>query len=347
MNWLKKWIFWPLCIGLLALPAGAETVRGLYGAQVVAADRSAEALASASREALAQVLVKVSGSPAVLEYPDIAAALTRARGYVRQYSYLAREPEGVGVRFEFDPASITSLVTDAGAPLWTANRPVVLVWLVVDDPDGPRFVARDSEPQVTAALLEAFARRGVPVQLPLLDLADATAVRADEVWRGSLPAVELASRRYDRQDILVGRLSFDAEAQAAGDWRYLSRTGRQEVAVEPGGESRFMDAGVGLVAEAMAARYAVAATGEEAEGILMSVVGVESYSEYAAVVSWLERVELVDHANVVRVLPDRIQLRLVTRADAEQMAGILRLNPRFQPVPSGDINEELSYQWQN
>ena len=338
-----------LTLLLAAAPLTAETVRDLYTAEVTATGRTQQALGVASREALAQVLVKVSGTAAVLGYPSIKSALGNSRDYIQQYAFLAEDPagEGVGVRIEFDGTSVTELVTAAGAPLWTANRPVVLAWLVANDAGGPHFVNRDSGPELTAALLTAFSRRGVPVQIPLFDLADATALRVDEVWRLSEPAVELASRRYEREDILVGRLRVSGEELVEGEWSYLAAAGRRDRKVAPVSVAEFMDAGVALVADDMAARFAVAPTEVGAEGILMSVTGIRSYADYAAVVSWLERVELIERANVERVQGDRIQLRLVAQADAEQLAGIIRLNEQFVPAPSGDVNEQLSYRGQN
>ena len=62
----------------------AEMVRDLYKAQVPVAGQNQDALAVASREAMAQVLVKVSGSRAVLDYPEVKSALGGARRQVQQ-----------------------------------------------------------------------------------------------------------------------------------------------------------------------------------------------------------------------------------------------------------------------
>ena len=339
---------WLFVVLLAAMASRAETVRDLYSAEVVASDRGQQAVSVASREALEQVLVKVSGSAAVLGYPPVKQALGRSRNYVQQYAFLGKDTagEGVGMRFEFDGTAVTELVTEAGAPLWTANRPVVLVWLVIEDEGGARFVNRGTEPAVTEALQGAFFRRGVPMQLPLFDLADATTLRVEEVLRLSEPAVQLASRRYEREDILVGRMFPAEDGAMQGQWSYLRRSGRLDRSVPPLLAARFMDAGVSLVADDMASRYAVSPT-EGETGILITVSGIRSYGDYAAVVTWLERVELIERANVVQVQGDRVRLRLVAQADPEQLAGIIRLNQRLVPAPSGDIDAQLSYRWQN
>ena len=152
--------------------AEAEFVRDLYSAEVPVAGRQQAALDAASRDAMAQVLVKLSGSEEVLAFPEVKTALSRSRGYVQQYAYRGGQGDTpLTASFEFDGNVMTRIITDAGAPLWTANRPLVLVWLVVEDGSGRYFVNQESAPELADELLKAFNRRGVPVQLPLFDLA--------------------------------------------------------------------------------------------------------------------------------------------------------------------------------
>jgi hypothetical protein len=335
---------------MLAAPLAprAEIVRGLYSAEVPVADQSAQALSRASRVALAEVLVKVSGSSDVLQYPVIKAALPEARAHVQQYAYRqAREPGGqLSVRLEFDDSYVTRLVTTAGAPLWTANRPVVLVWLVVED-GGPRyFVSQESAPELAQQLLQAFARRGVPARLPLYDLADAAALNTEEAWRLYAPALQAASGRYDVEDVLAGRAAALTSGEVVGDWSYFDGVSRSDRSFTAPDTEAFMRSGVSIVAEKLAARYAVAPSGAAEGGIRMSVVGVSTYSDYANIVAWLEGLELIDHANVERVEGDTLELRLHAQADAGQLAAIIELNQRLVPQPVAASENVLNYQWQ-
>jgi hypothetical protein len=109
----------------------------------------------------------------------------------------------------------------------------------------------------------------------------------------------------------------------------------------------FLGEGIALVAEEMAGRYAVAASGVDLGGISMSVAGVEGYSDYAKIVAWLEGLELIEHANVEFIRGDEIQLRLIAQADADQLREIIELNRRLQPLVSIAGGDQLIYQWQN
>ncbi len=336
-----------LSLLLLLLPALAlaDTVQGLYSARVPVVDRSSEALASAASDALGQVLVKVSGSEEALDNPLVIKALPEARSHVQQYGY-ERDGEGLVARFEFDASYVTRLVTQAGLPLWTANRPRVLVWLVVEEAGQRQFVSLDGTPALAQELLREFEQRGVPAQLPLFDLVDATALSPEAAWALDGNAVLAASRRYDVQNVLTGRVVSTTAGSWLGDWSFLFdgyRLDRSANAPESRGFSR---QGVALAAETMAERYAVAPSGGSEGLIMISVTGVNDFRAYAAIVNWLEGLELVEHANVQRVSGDRLELALVSLAGADDLARLIALNPRFEPV-AGTLPGQLEYRWQN
>ncbi|MEZ5504151.1 MAG: DUF2066 domain-containing protein [Halioglobus sp.] len=343
------WCSW--LVLLVALSVTADTVEDLQAATVPVADQGAPALAGAAREALAEVLVKVSGTRELLQNPTIVEALADARNHVQQYAYVSGKApgEGLSVRFEFDAGYIRDLVTRAGAPLWTANRPLVLAWVVVEDEQGRHFINWESTPEQAQLLADEFSRRGVPVQLPVFDLVDTAAVAPEDVWRLDAGAVQAASTRYNVQDVVVARLASPAGAQATGDWSYLYQDRRVNSSVTAPDLQAFLRDGVNVVAATMSARYAVAPTAAVDGGVRMSVAGVSSYTDYAAIVSWLEGLELVQYANLERVQGDRIELRLQAQADAAQLAAIIELNNRFEllPLPVSGSTAQLNYQWRN
>ena len=339
----------PIVVALLLLPifgVQAEVVNDLHSAEVPVADRSQAALNSASRDGLAQVLVKVSGSTDVLSYPAIKSAMPQARSYVQQYAYAVGRDNTLMAKFEFNDTVIAGLLRNAGAPLWTANRPPVLAWVVVETPTGRQFLGPDTDPDLTEELRAAFFRRGVPVQLPLFDLADSAALSTSLAWQQDTDALKAASARYGVDDILAGRVVVLTTGSWAGDWAYLGERNRIDRSISANSAEDFLQAGVNTVAEDMASRYAVSPSGVSAVGIVMSVSGVNSYADYAGVVSWLEGLELIEHANVELISGDQMQLRLVAQADSAQLASIIELNDKLVPLPVPQRDGELAYRWQ-
>jgi len=340
---------WAFLAMLAAGAVRAEMVRNLHAATVPVADQGSKALAAASREALAEVLVKVTGSQQVLRNPAIAEALSQARGNVQQYAYVRGQPpeRALLVTIEFDSTYVTDLVRHAGAPLWTANRPVVLAWVVIEGEGGRYFINRDNSPEQAQLLLDEFARRGVPVQIPVFDLTDMGALDTEEAWRLDANAIVSASARYDVEDILAGRLANLGSGESVGDWSYFHGGERVNRSATVPDLQSFLHTGVSMVADEMAARYAMLPS-EGGEGEMrMVVMGVSSYADYAAIVRFLEDLELVESANIQRIQGQRIELVLHTAVDATQLATLIELNSRLSPMPADGSNAQLNYQWQN
>ncbi|GAB3310319.1 DUF2066 domain-containing protein [Haliea atlantica] len=335
---------WLLLAASLPLRA-AEQVQDLYASAVAVADRGAPALEEAARQALEEVLIKTSGSDSALAAPAVEAALQRARELMLQYSYVRLDGgDGLAARIEFDPPQIRALLAEAGAPLWTANRPTVLIWLVEETPDGRRFVTRENNPALAEALIRGFQRRGVPARFPLLDLADTAALPADMAWQLPASRLQSAAARYGVNDLLAGRLATVSAGDYLGDLVYLSSAGRVGRAVSPGSPEALAAAGVDLVVEALAARYAVAASSAAADAVLLEVSGVQSYADYAALLNWIEGLELVARVDVTAVAGEQLELRLHSGASVESLADILGLNANLVAAAAPEPGR-LSYRW--
>jgi hypothetical protein len=78
----------------------------------------------------------------------------------------------------------------------------------------------------------------------------------------------------------------------------------------------------------------------------MSVIGVFTYSEYAAIASWLEDLELVEEVIIKEIQGDRVRFRLRAQTDAEQLSSIIELNENLLLVPTTESDAVLSYRWQ-
>lgn len=341
-----------LTVVLLSVSAAvsAVVVDNLHRALVDVEDHGSRQLSRATREGLAQVLVKVSGDRAVLQYDAVKRALGQSQKYMQRYQYLRPEGGGLKLQMHFDPRLVNDLLRDAGAPLWTANRPPVLIWLVAEDGGGRHFVNRDSNPVLMAALTEQLERRGVPAVFPLYDLEDTVSVSLHDLWQLDRLAVGRASQRYGVANILVGRVTSLPGERWMGDWVYLSNQDSSEDSYYGRPTADFSARAVDLVADSMAARFAVAGEGGS-EPVLVRVDAITSYSDYRRVLEVLESIELVDSAWPAYLEGESVVFRLSARADAAQLERIIALDRRLQPLDSvvplerGPLNLELGYQW--
>jgi hypothetical protein len=332
---------------LLAPLAAARVVDGLYSARIPVADRSDATLSRAVREGMSEVLVKVTGSRQALELPRLQQAVADARRLLQQYSYeSSADGESLRVDLRFDSNAVRALVIESGAPLWTANRPPVLVWLVVDDTAGRHLAGGEAWPGLRDSLRDAFARRGVPLLLPVLDGEDLRDIAPGQAWRQSLPALVQASRRYPAELVLLGRAAALSDGRWLGDW-LLYDGARRDRAVTADAMPDFIAAGVDMVADVVAGRFALASSageGGDSAGRI-EVRGVRDFDDYAAIVAWLESLELIESADLEWLQEDRLSLRLKAQTDLQSLRPLIELNDRLRPTAQVGEQDALVYSW--
>ena len=182
----------------------------LYSVRVAVEDQSAAARYGALQEGLRQVLVKITGNSR-LDRDVLPRANRELEDLVSEYLYQpALEPEfhdtGVDLVARFMPGAVDRIVRTAGLPVWPASRPRVLVWLVADSADGPRYLSAAQIPEIERALLGTFAERAVVSRQPLLDLEDQFALPPEEAWSLQPELLQEASQRYSAPVVLLLRL---------------------------------------------------------------------------------------------------------------------------------------------
>jgi hypothetical protein len=338
---------------LLLTPALAYpvVVQNLYRANVPVEDHSSAQLQRATSAGLAQVLVKLSGTESVLSNPTVQEALGQARRYMQRYQYLRQDDDSLRLEIHYDDQLVTDLVTGAQQPLWTANRPPLLVWLVVDDGRGRHFATAETDPELIAALTPELERRGVPAVFPLYDLEDALALQVHDLWSMDALSILKASRRYDVGNVLAGRMTAVSDGRWMGDWLYLY--GKQESSTSFYGRepAEISALAVDMVADLMAARYAVAPGAAQAAPVLIQVDALDDYRAYRQVLAYLQGIELVEAVWPAFMEDGSIVFRLTAQADAEQLERIIALNRRLQrldeprPLTHGPLNTGLAYRW--
>ncbi|BFM06614.1 DUF2066 domain-containing protein [Halioxenophilus aromaticivorans] len=159
-----------LSVWLAASHASAETRLDLYSAKVEIADRTAATRGRVLSQALAQVLVKVTGSRLYLENPLVVEALEQSSRYLQAYSYTTLPPNITYLQARFGPSTINNLLSEADIPVWPANRPEVLVWLVMKDyQTGTALITPESftDPESPLAMLQQLQESATAVGLPI------------------------------------------------------------------------------------------------------------------------------------------------------------------------------------
>ncbi|MCW8194331.1 DUF2066 domain-containing protein [Proteobacteria bacterium 005FR1] len=354
-------LFAGLLLSLLWVPALAQQV-DLYRADMLVTDQSQRERTQAAVDGLAEVVVRASGQPQVLEDPQVIEALRDASKYLVEWRY-ENSDEMLEINGKQVPAwrlvlrysgnAIEKLLRDLRLPIWPANRPSMVVWLMVDDGNSRSRVSSSNRPDVLKYAQASAKRRGIPLVKPLMDLEDQVALSADALWSLDQETIERASERYSADSILVGRLTETSQGQWRAGWLLIHR-GRSNVFDSTGVELQDVVAtGIDQVANHFFQLYGITPSAVSSEALLLQVDGVEDFASYSRFMSYLQSLAVIRRYDLVAVRGGSVLLYVYLQGELGLLRDALALDERLLPVADlsanglspGNPANPLRYRW--
>ncbi|MDE2199721.1 MAG: DUF2066 domain-containing protein [Rhodospirillales bacterium] len=171
----------PMIALLLALPAAPAAAQTLYGAQTIVSGTVPATRGAGLAACLADVLVKVSGNPALRGDPRVAALGAQAGAMATDFAYIDRmsdEPhhDEQGSRdrpftlvAHFAPARIAAALRALGEHPWQGPRPDLAMHITIHDRADtyPLTADADAGERQREALLAAADRYALHIVLPV------------------------------------------------------------------------------------------------------------------------------------------------------------------------------------
>jgi hypothetical protein len=296
----------------------------LYTAQVPFDQTANNARARAYEAALADVLLRVSGSELSNDPDRIDLLFPEPAAYVIQF----RPGDDDTLWVSFDGEAVEQVLRQAGQTVWGSDRPLTLIWLAVDWGQGDREIigaddaVRNSDDArsidrnrlLRQRVLDVAEQRGLPVAFPLLDTIDLQNLSFSDIWGGfDEPLVE-ASERYEADAVLVGRVR-PATGQRN---RWTFYFGDEERTWN--GEPEFI---VNEIADLLAAEFAISGN-SVLESLDLVVAGVESVEDFGAVQNLLAGLTAVERFSIVEVSADRVRYRVDAIGGADRLRRALQ-----------------------
>lgn len=324
-----------LCFSLLVgapAPAPAVVVEGLYEVRVAVPDQGAPARAEAFRTALTEVLVRVTGDRLAGDAPDLAPLLRNPQRYLNRFAYSEEPapettPGAAPTLFlvaRFDPVTLERAVRDAGRPVWGRERPLLLVWLGIDD-GATRSLAGDDVSEAAAAVRAAALRRGLTVRFPPADAATTADLTFADLWGGFEERVAAAVAPYAADLAIAGAVT-RSDNTWSGRWLLVDRQGGVQRRNTQAGElGATIAALLDGVADTLAAEYAVHIDPALVSEVELTVSGVTSVEAYARVLRHLEGLSLVRDVDVARLADDLLVLRVWHAGSARNLEQTIAL----------------------
>lgn len=341
---MKKLLQW-LASGCLSVSlstvATADVIDGFYDVSVDVESSDAAALSGASELALQKMLIRMSGTEAVLQNPSLQEAMAQAKKYISQYGF--HEQQGrTYAKFNFAPLTVERLLNGAGEPVWSADRPTVLVWLAVDQNRDIQVLKSDNE--LFQILQTAASERGLKLTSPLYDLQEQFALSPKQVWDMERAAVSEVSTRYGANAILIVRAWQDSRQQWHITWDSL-KTQRPLVGNERCDQLvDCFQVPVAILSERWSDRYGVVKRLSAADFVQVRISGID-FKGYSALQKYLRELPAVESVAVQAVIEQDYVLNLSLLSDVDTFKDLLSLNGQL--VYQGDTLAGMNYQWVN
>lgn len=310
--------------------SAAVVVSDLYHVEVPVSDQATASRSQGMAIALQQVLVKVSGNSAVLNNTVIQQKAVQAERYVKSYRYVRDEiDDSVRLQVIFADNLVDSLLREAGEPIWGESRPLILAWQAVEEQ--ARRSPLNQNSGLWATLIEqALDDRGLPVLWPTLDLTDELVLPLEKLWGLFKQDIDQASRRYDADATLAGRVTPGLEE----GWVYRGILLHKQTSIAIEGEGATPESVLRQMADQVAGylakQYAVDTDMRPStQGFEIQVEGIAGFEQYHELLLYLNSKVAINNVSLVGVSGTRLTLMLTLAADWQQVWSVLALDRRL------------------
>jgi hypothetical protein len=233
----------------------------------------------------------------------------------------------------------------AEAPVWGKQSPRVLLWLAVER-DGQRYlVDLENDPASRNSLREQADRRGLPLQLALVDLQDQAQLSAADVWADYATAIHKASERYPHDVVLTGRLRHLSGDKWSATWTLFDAGGSTSFQAQDMGWSALLHSGINGTQDRLAAKYAPTSRAQESSSgsLMVRFTDIGSLSAYGRLQKTLEAQEGLVRYAIKQVEGNEFLLELWFRGGRNALSRSLALSGEFSAVNDAPNPEELVF----
>ena len=300
-------------------------------------------------EGLKQVLVKVSGNRSLHSKPIIQQQLPAARSFLQQFSFTSTLVDGVkkdALALDFSRISIDQLIESTGMKPLGSQRPTLLLWLASDQSGVQEYVTVENP--LMQIVNDSVNARGLPLQLPLLDLADQTAMPVSDLWGLFENSAQVASQRYRPDAVLVARLQVKSSGITQFEGVLLQNGGAERIA-KSGDIQNVLNDVLDKVSGQLFTPVVTHGLNYFQEGLPLHVSNIDSLSDYVDLTNLLKALPIVNDVKPEWVRGTDVTMRLQLDGGEQQLKQALSIEERLQVMDrqlKADGLNVLSYRWQ-
>ena len=297
---------------------------------------------AAYARALVQVVNQLTGQTNAGSNSVVRGALSNARSWVKVSEQNAGPSDSEGntfiggtavlkasLRVSFDPNPVDSLIAAAGYAYWTGDRPKPMLWLSIDDGQGPRLIT-GKQLNVIKSLADRGLQRGLRFLVPKGSEQELAAVQY--VVNLNAKALEPLTARYGNNTMLIGKVYRSQSGWSA--WWLLWQDGAELArwpVTEPDAR-QVIATGADVTANFFAKRDATRMDAGKSGEIAMEIESVETLQDFVRLMSFLQNHASVRNVEVIGVNAGSIALRVDLKSGINAFRGLMRSGSVLQPL---------------
>ena len=320
----------------------AVKVTGLYQTSVPVGDESLAARKPALRQALIQVLIKLTGDRNISQNTSAITLSEQPDRYLQQFRYRQATSneklalDGTILWVQFDEVALNEALRNYGLNIWGKERPLVLLWLAHEDNEFRRLVSFEESPEYLEMLDRQASARGMSLLFPLLDLEDTSRISVSDIWGGFKEPIQAASSRYHADVLFVGKLIqvlptlWEAQWQAYIGEQSLNWMTRGELA------EIVLEEGVNELIDNLAEQY-VNVGFTRTEVLELLVTEVNDLDDYARTLAYLESLGSVSEVQVKKLSQNKVMFELIIHGDLATINQSIALGNILEPQADSQL----------
>ena len=339
-----------LCLAIFASQSAfAIKVSGLYQATAPVADESAGNRKPATKQALIQVLIKLTGDRNIAKDSDISGLMANPDRFVQQFRYQqAQKTDELGAKtgdvekelwVQFDEAILNDALRNYGLTIWGKERPSILVWLAHENNNFRSLVSFEESPEYISMLDQHAASRGVSLLFPLLDLEDTSRMKVSDVWAGFKEPVLNASSRYESDVVLTGKLTQSMPNLWESRWTFYNNNSEMSWTSQGELAEIALEEGINELVDRIASEYVTAGSGGT-EVLELVVSDVKTVDDYAKALSYLQSIQAVTEVQVKQVSENEVLFEIISHGGITAINKTIALGRTLEQLSN---NEQLNY----
>lgn len=344
---MKKLLFGLLVLAAIQVSSAfAVTVSSLYQAELQVASQAQDTRQQAVAQGLLQVLVKLSGDPAIAFNPVIRDSLKKSEYYVQEYSYAAPTPESSSyiINIRYDADDIGRLLKKAGVAWWGESRPLLLVWVAANNQRNAEVIGSDSQGPVFNAMKQQGTKYGIPVIFPIMDVSEITSVTAADINSMSVPVLKEAAKKYAPDALLIGSINKTGQG-VESKWRLVLDANEWSWTISGRNADSVISDLMKQVSQTLAKTYSVKTSGMDEQWLKLQVNNITQRDDLAELMDYLRQMAMVGQIDLNQISGDTVEVSVQVSGSLEAFQKNAAIGQRLVLKSQDNAANSLVYIW--